>query len=139
VAEHHEIGGEQYVLVMAGNGGGLPLTLPAFDGPQPRPPGRVLAFKLGGKASLPPAPPAPALPAPPAERWTPRPFAMRRQIAQLATAQLTRAQRLAFDTAFRALEATPRRSWIQVWNCARKTSLAMVTESWRRWTASGPS
>jgi len=40
--------------VLAGNGGGLPLTLPAFYGPQPRPPGRVLAFKLNGSATLPP-------------------------------------------------------------------------------------
>ena len=66
----YSIKGEQYILVMAGNGGGLPLTLPAFDGPQPRPPGRVLAFKLGGRASLPPPPVPPALPVPPAGDWT---------------------------------------------------------------------
>jgi quinohemoprotein ethanol dehydrogenase len=66
----YEIDGEQYILVMAGNGGGLPLTLPAFDGPQPRPPGRVLAFKLGGKATLPAPPPPSALPPPPREGWS---------------------------------------------------------------------
>lgn len=49
----YAIDGEQYVAVLAGNGGGLPLTLPAFDGPQPRMPGRLLAFKLDGTAHLP--------------------------------------------------------------------------------------
>jgi mono/diheme cytochrome c family protein len=66
----YSVNGEQYILVMAGNGGGLPLTLPAFDGPQPRPPGRVLAFKLGGTARLPPPPAPPVLPPPPAGEWT---------------------------------------------------------------------
>ena len=51
----------------------------------------------------------------PAEPWTPRPFAMRRQIAQLAASQVTRAQKLAFDTAFRALEATPRSTAGDLW------------------------
>jgi quinohemoprotein ethanol dehydrogenase len=50
----YAVNGEQYVAVMVGNGGGLPLTLPAFDGPRPRVPGRVMAFKLGGTAKLPP-------------------------------------------------------------------------------------
>jgi quinohemoprotein ethanol dehydrogenase len=49
----YAVKGEQYVAVLAGNGGGLPLTLPSFYGPQPRPPGRVLVFKLGGNARLP--------------------------------------------------------------------------------------
>jgi quinohemoprotein ethanol dehydrogenase len=50
----YSVGGVQYIAVLAGNGGGLPLTLPAFYGPLPRPPGRVLAFKLNGSAQLPP-------------------------------------------------------------------------------------
>ena len=58
----------------------------------------------------------------PAEPWTPRPFAMRRQIARLATSQLTRAQRLAFDTAFRALEATPRSTAGDMWRAAELLS-----------------
>ena len=49
----YSVAGEQYVAVVVGNGGGLPLTLPAFDGPQALPPGRILAFKLGGRAQLP--------------------------------------------------------------------------------------
>jgi quinohemoprotein ethanol dehydrogenase len=50
----YAIDGEQYIAVMAGNGSGFPLTLPAFDGPRQFPPGRLLVFKLDGKASLPP-------------------------------------------------------------------------------------
>jgi alcohol dehydrogenase (cytochrome c)/quinohemoprotein ethanol dehydrogenase len=50
----YAVGGEQYVAVMVGNGGGLPLTLPAFEGPGPRLNGRIMAFKLGGSAALPP-------------------------------------------------------------------------------------
>jgi alcohol dehydrogenase (cytochrome c)/quinohemoprotein ethanol dehydrogenase len=52
------VAGVQFIAVMAGNGGGLPLTLPAFDGPQPNPGGRILAFKLGGTARLPDFTPA---------------------------------------------------------------------------------
>lgn len=43
----------------------------------------------------------------PTERWSPRPFAMRRQLARMAAAPLTRAQRLTLDAATRALEASP--------------------------------
>ena len=50
----YAIGKDQYVAVAAGNGGGLPLTLPSFDGPQPAPNGRLLVFKLDGRTRLPP-------------------------------------------------------------------------------------
>lgn len=46
--------GQQYVAVVAGNGGAVPLSLPSFDGPRLSPNGRVLAFKLQGRANLPP-------------------------------------------------------------------------------------
>jgi quinohemoprotein ethanol dehydrogenase len=48
----YSIGGEQYVAVVSGYGGGYGLGEP-IDKPRPRPNGRVLAFKLGGKAKLP--------------------------------------------------------------------------------------
>jgi quinohemoprotein ethanol dehydrogenase len=59
-------GGEQYVAVMAGWGGALGL----IGGDVAKATGvrsisRVLAFKLGGKASLPPRTPEPPLPEPP--------------------------------------------------------------------------
>ncbi len=50
----YRVNGEQYVAVTVGNGGGMPLTLPTFDGPKATPNGRVVAFKLGGEARLPP-------------------------------------------------------------------------------------
>jgi quinohemoprotein ethanol dehydrogenase len=50
----YSVDGEQYIAVMAGNGSGFPLTLPAFDGPKDFPPGRLLVFKLDGKSALPP-------------------------------------------------------------------------------------
>ena len=50
----YAIGDDQYIAVAVGNGGGLPLTLPSFDGPQTAPNGRLLVFKLGGTARLPP-------------------------------------------------------------------------------------
>lgn len=66
----YRIGDTQYIAVMVGHGGGFPLTLPSFEGPQPVPPGRVLAFRLDGKAQLPKldaeVPPL----NPPAERWS---------------------------------------------------------------------
>lgn len=49
----YSVKGEQYVAVLSGTGGALPLALPAFSGPQSVPNGRVLAFKIGGKAKLP--------------------------------------------------------------------------------------
>ena len=45
--------GVQYIAVTVGNGGGMPLTLPTFDGPKSTPNGRILVFALDGKASLP--------------------------------------------------------------------------------------
>ena len=48
------MGSEQFIAVTAGNGGGLPLSLAALDGPKLTPNGRLLAFKLGGAARLPP-------------------------------------------------------------------------------------
>ncbi len=66
----YSIKGQEYIAIMAGNGGGLPLTLPAFDGPQPRTFGQVLAFKLGGTAKLPPAPTIGPTPAPPNSTWS---------------------------------------------------------------------
>ena len=56
------VNGEQHVAVMAGNGGGLPLTLPTFSGPLQTPNGRLLVFKLGGTAELPPFEPEPLKP-----------------------------------------------------------------------------
>ena len=50
----YAVGGEQFIAVTAGNGGGLPLTSAALDGPKLTPNGRLLAFKLGGAAQLPP-------------------------------------------------------------------------------------
>ncbi|WP_281280182.1 PQQ-dependent dehydrogenase, methanol/ethanol family [Panacagrimonas perspica] len=64
----YEIGGEQYVTVAAGWGGGAPLVLGAVSssgdvGSE----ARVLTYKLGGKATLPAPRPRPtALPEPPA-------------------------------------------------------------------------
>jgi quinohemoprotein ethanol dehydrogenase len=49
----YSVGGRQYVAVVAGFGGAIPLALPAFDGSRPRPNGRVLVFALDGRANLP--------------------------------------------------------------------------------------
>ena len=46
-------GGEQYVVVLSGYGGGFGLSTPLGDGTHNRPNGRVLAFRLGGTAQLP--------------------------------------------------------------------------------------
>jgi quinohemoprotein ethanol dehydrogenase len=57
----YELDGEQFVAVLAGWGGAMALAggdaVAALD---PRPGGYVLAFKLGGRAALPPAAPLPA-------------------------------------------------------------------------------
>ena len=50
----YRVDGRQYIVIIAGNGGALPLSFPEFDGPRPRIAGRVLAFTLDGKAKLPP-------------------------------------------------------------------------------------
>lgn len=49
----YEVNGEQYVAVLSGTGGALPLALPSFAGARSVPNGRVLAFKIGGRAKLP--------------------------------------------------------------------------------------
>ncbi len=58
----YEVGGQQFIAVTAGNGGGLPLALAALDGPRQTPNGRVLAFRLGGKEELPAFDPEPLPP-----------------------------------------------------------------------------
>lgn len=45
-------GGQQYVLVLSGYGGGFGLSTPLGDGTRDRPNGRALAFRLGGTAKL---------------------------------------------------------------------------------------
>ncbi|WP_309087327.1 PQQ-dependent dehydrogenase, methanol/ethanol family [Phenylobacterium sp.] len=55
----YELDGEQYVAVMVGVGGAGQLSAPASMPQRPRLPGRLLVFKLGGKATA-PAYPAPA-------------------------------------------------------------------------------
>ncbi|KAB7648629.1 PQQ-dependent dehydrogenase, methanol/ethanol family [Polymorphobacter fuscus] len=67
-----KVGDTQYVAVMAGYGGAYPMSTGFPDGPQRvQPNGRVLVFKLGGTAKLPPYE-APALaPAnPPSQTFT---------------------------------------------------------------------
>ena len=66
----YSIGGEQYIVVTAGNGGGLPLTLAALDGPRITPNGRLLVFKLGGEAHLPPFEQSPLAPVTPQRAGT---------------------------------------------------------------------
>ncbi|WBX83354.1 PQQ-dependent dehydrogenase, methanol/ethanol family [Sphingosinicella microcystinivorans] len=46
----YAVNGEQYVAVMAGYGGAYPLSSSFVDNPRPMPNGRLLVFKLGGKA-----------------------------------------------------------------------------------------
>jgi quinohemoprotein ethanol dehydrogenase len=59
----YEIDGEQYVAIMVGSGGGGQISAPALLPPKPRQMGRLLVFKLGGKATAPinEVPPAPPL------------------------------------------------------------------------------
>lgn len=52
----YRIGDTQYVAVMAGYGGAMALALPDVFDPRPRMNGRLLVFKLGGTAKLPPRP-----------------------------------------------------------------------------------
>lgn len=50
----YELDGEQYVLALAGQGGAIPLTMGLLSGNYPRQRnGRLMAFRLGGDASLP--------------------------------------------------------------------------------------
>ena len=55
----YEIDGEQYIAVMVGYGGAAPLAANVFLGNQPRKMGRLLVFKIGGKATVAPYPKAP--------------------------------------------------------------------------------
>lgn len=59
----YRVGGEQYIAVMAGYGGAVPLALPALKPAFAAPNGRVLAFKLKGGARLPAYTPVPLPPA----------------------------------------------------------------------------
>lgn len=52
----YRIGDTQYIAVMAGYGGAMALALPDPFDPRPRMNGRLLVFKLGGTAKLPPRP-----------------------------------------------------------------------------------
>ena len=58
----YAVDGEQYVAVAAGLGGGVQLVIGIE--PEPQPPGRILAFRLGGKVRLPDVQ-KPVYPAPP--------------------------------------------------------------------------
>jgi quinohemoprotein ethanol dehydrogenase len=49
----YELGGEQYVAVMVGTGGGGQISAPGFMPQRTRLPGRLMVFKLGGKAVAP--------------------------------------------------------------------------------------
>ncbi|WP_176598932.1 PQQ-dependent dehydrogenase, methanol/ethanol family [Sphingobium sp. 15-1] len=48
----YAVKGQQYILVVSGAGGGYGLTSPFTIDKRPKPNGRVLAFRLGGKDSL---------------------------------------------------------------------------------------
>lgn len=66
----YRAGGEQYIAVMAGYGGAVPLALPALKPAFAAPNGRVLAFKIKGGAQLPAYTPVPLPPAmPTVEQW----------------------------------------------------------------------
>jgi quinohemoprotein ethanol dehydrogenase len=49
----YEVGGEQYVAIMVGSGGGGQISAPVLMPARPRLPGRLLVFKIGGKATAP--------------------------------------------------------------------------------------
>jgi PQQ-dependent dehydrogenase (methanol/ethanol family) len=58
----YELDGEQYIAVMVGTGGGGQISAPASMPTRTRLPGRLLVFKLGGKAQAPAFPVAPQPP-----------------------------------------------------------------------------
>jgi quinohemoprotein ethanol dehydrogenase len=61
------IDGEQYISVLVGRGGGMSMYLGIdYESPVANPRGRVMTFKLGGTAELPPLPELTAYPEPPA-------------------------------------------------------------------------
>jgi len=77
----YAVGGEQYIAVMAGLGGGYGLTSPFIKDKRPKLNGRVLAFRLKGQAVLPPFDPPPLAPANPSrERFTPEQTARGRDV-----------------------------------------------------------
>jgi quinohemoprotein ethanol dehydrogenase len=61
----YTLDGEQYVAVAAGWGGGMAMAELRGGRGMQRSDARVLVFKLGGKATLPPLPPRPPIPLPP--------------------------------------------------------------------------
>ncbi|MEM8768832.1 MAG: c-type cytochrome, partial [Pseudomonadota bacterium] len=65
----YEIDGVQYVAVMAGWGGAAPLTIDMPDTVRGQP-GRLLVYRLGGDAQLPPPDEPPALVQPPPRQGT---------------------------------------------------------------------
>jgi quinohemoprotein ethanol dehydrogenase len=65
----YALNGEQYVAVVSGYGGGFALGA-AADRPTSRPNGRLLAFRLGGEATLPDVPGSLAPLARPTERFS---------------------------------------------------------------------
>lgn len=67
----YRVGGEQYIAVMAGYGGSMGMASAAPFEKRRMPNGMILAFKLGGRGSLPPYTPEPLPPAnPSSERFT---------------------------------------------------------------------
>jgi len=70
----YSVDGEQYVGVLSGNGGSYPMNSKVMNQPQrqqPAPDGRLLVFKLGGKAQLPPREDILLPPNPSAESFSP--------------------------------------------------------------------
>ena len=65
----YAIDGEQYIALMAGWGGSGPLSI-KLPGSRSAGNGRLLVYKLGGKARLPPPADRPPLPEPPAQTGT---------------------------------------------------------------------
>lgn len=63
----YSVGGEQYIAVMVGKGGAFNLAMPGFARPDPRIPGRIMAFKLNGTAKLPAKPSADTMPFQPSD------------------------------------------------------------------------
>jgi hypothetical protein len=50
----YSVSNQEYIAVVAGNGGSYALALPSFKEPNARINGRILAFKLDGESQLPP-------------------------------------------------------------------------------------
>ena len=63
----YSVGGEQYIAVLVGKGGAFNLAMPGFARPDPRIPGRIMAFKLNGKAKLPARPDPDTMPFQPSD------------------------------------------------------------------------